>query len=448
MSDAITGSGAILIVSFSYWPTLNARAFRWTALAEDWASRGFDVHVVCALATGRPRFETVNGVQVHRAGAGLVEKARARLARARTAQTVTAGPGAAERPARSAGTAVRLVQFANRRVWRNLYWPDTTCLWYFDALATARAIVRKVRPQAVVSVSPTFTAVAVGRALLRGLAPAPRWLIDLGDPFSFAAEAPPNNFRLYGGLNARFERACFAAASAVSVTNGLTRDGYARRFPESAAKIAVIPPLLTVPPPDAGAPLPAGGRRLIFLGTLYPSIRRPDYLLALFRRLAPRPGCEDVTLHFYGDVRECAESFERHRDLLGSRVFVHGPVPRDEAAAAMRGAAVLVNIGNDTSYQLPSKIVEYAMTGKPILNLASVPDDSSSRFLADYPLHCTLHAAAAPSDEDVERTARLVTEGGTLPPAELSRWTEPFTLPRISAEYLALVAPGAQAEAA
>jgi glycosyltransferase involved in cell wall biosynthesis len=448
MTAATSGRGAILIVSFSYWPTLNARAFRWTALAEDWASRGFDVHVVCALAPGRPRYETVNGVHVHRAGAGLVEKARARLARARAAQTVTARPSAAQRPARSAGAAVRLVQFVNRRVWRNLHWPDTTCLWYFDALATARTVAKDVQVQALVSVSPTFTAVAVGRALLRGLAPAPRWLIDLGDPFSFAVEAPPNNFRLYGALNVRFERACFTTASAVSVTNELTRDGYARRFPESAAKIGVIPPLLTVPPSGAAAAAPDGRRRLVFLGTLYPTIRRPDDLLALFRRLRVRPGFEDIELHFYGDVRECAASFERQRDLLGTRVFVHGPVPRADAAAAMRSAAVLVNIGNDTSYQLPSKIVEYAMTGKPILNLASVPDDSSSRFLAAYPLHCTLHSAAAPSDEDVERTARLVAEGGTLPPAELTRWTEPFTLPRISAAYLALLVPGVQAEAA
>ena len=51
----------------------------------------------------------------------------------------------------------------------------------------------------------------------------------------------------------------------------------------------------------------------------------------------------------------------------------------------MAEADVLVNIGNRTSYQLPSKVVEYAAFGKPILNFLASPDDSSAVFLSKYP---------------------------------------------------------------
>ena len=90
------------------------------------------------------------------------------------------------------------------------------------------------------SVSPTFTAVAVGKALAARKPRSFRWLIDLGDPFSFADESPPNNFRLYRLLNLRFERSCFAEADSVSVTTPETRERYAALFPESAQKIAVV----------------------------------------------------------------------------------------------------------------------------------------------------------------------------------------------------------------
>jgi len=434
-------AGRVLIISFSYWPMLNARAFRWTALAEDWARRGTNVHVVCALTMGRPRHEVVNGVHVHRAGMVAVERMRAWLASEGARQSKTRN-SAQETPRRDQRTRLSSsIQAINRRLWRNLYWPDTSCLWYFDALREASRVARQLEPHAVISVSPTFTAVAVGRSLLRGHGPAPRWIIDFGDPFSYAVEAPPNNFRLYGRLNTRYERACFAAASAISVTNELVREGYALRFPESAAKIVVIPPLLTMPSEPQTPVPPTDRRRLVFLGTLYPSIRRPDYLLKLFRALGARTDCVDVDLHFYGDSRECADCFRACQDLLGSRVFVHGPVSREDAARAMWAASALVNIGNSTAYQLPSKIVEYAMTGKPILNLASVVDDSSSRFLKSYPLQLTLQATREPSASDVECVARFLQSDGRVPDSVLHAWVDPYTLRRVSNAYLELVAP-------
>ena len=49
-------------------------------------------------------------------------------------------------------------------------------------------------------------------------------------------------------------------------------------------------------------------------------------------------------------------------------------------------ANYLVNIGNKTPYQVPSKIIEYMSSGKPIINIEQCDFDTSSRVLQNYPL--------------------------------------------------------------
>jgi len=433
MSPGVPAPARLLIVSYLYWPALTARAFRWTALAESWTREGHEVHVVCARSPGRPAFESVRGVQLHRVGSPSIERLRA-----------SAVPGGA------AGTAAavrRAAAAALRQIWHAIYWPDTSCPWYFAARRKASELVAAIDPDALVSVSPTFTAVAVGRSVARRRPRRLRWLIDLGDPFSFAEEAPQNNFRLYRRLNLRFERGCFAEADAISVTTAETRDRYAALFPESARKIAVIPPLVALPEAEGTgeAAGPSDRRRLVFLGRLYPTIRRPDFLLALFAALKDSGANEHYELHFYGDTWECEANFAPFRDRLGRDIHLHGPVPREQAISAMRSASVLVNIGNDTHYQLPSKVVEYATTGKPILNLAAYPDDSSARFLADYPAHLTLVAHGRdPVPDDIEKLkAFLARPSRGIPFETLRAWLAPYTLAEISARYRALLSQGA-----
>ncbi len=447
MTRSATQPDSVLIVSFSYWPAQNARSFRWTALAEDWARRGMRVDVVCAWVPGAAETETVGGVRVHRVGVRAVERLRARLARSRQA-----GPAqqAGERGAQSLGSrAKRTVARAIAGAWQRLYWPDTACLWYFPALRKARELQRAAAADAVISVSPEFTAVAVGRALAGSGSGSSAWLIDLGDPFSFLSEVPPNNTRLYAGLNRRFERRCLARAGAVTVTNDATQDRYRESFPESAGKLHVVPPLLTLDVPADAAPAAKGPARLVYLGRLYRTIRRPDFLLALFAGLAQDAGT-DCELHFYGDASECADSFAPYAALIGSKIHLHGPVPRSRVADAMREATVLVNISNTTDYQLPSKIVEYAASGKPILNIAETRADCSARFLAGYPLHLTLQATpGGPSADDRARVLALLTRARQpVDAAALAAWLDRFRLPTVSASYLRILAGIMAGEAA
>jgi hypothetical protein len=421
----------ILILTYSYAPVANARALRWSAIAEEWARQGHRVTVISATVPRVPHSERRNGVDIQRTGLRALERLRAKVAKRRASGI-------------SAGSRLGSTPFASplQRLWRSIYWPDTSCAWFFPALRRARTTMREAQPDAVVSVSPTFTAALVGLALLPGRGHKPRWLLDLGDPFSWAEEAPPNNYRLYRRLNLIVERAAFRRADNIAVTTAETRLRYAELFREAAGKLIVVPPLA---PPDATPSRTSCGNilSLVYVGTLYGAIRRPEFLLQLFRRLLAGPLRNRLQLHFYGDPQDCGSSFDRYSDLLGEAIFVHGAVPREEAVDAMRNAAVLVNIGNRTSYQLPSKIVEYAALAKPILNISTTDADSSMSFLASYPRWLNVRAIGKePSEQQVRECEIFLSAvaGGGLPEPQ-GDWAARYRLAEIAARYLALLVP-------
>ncbi len=260
-----------------------------------------------------------------------------------------------------------------------MYWPDGSFPWYGPA---RRLALKLPPPDVLISVSTPFTGHLVGRSVHHQY-PAARWIVDVGDPFSLQDIDAPNNRRLYGWLNRRVERDIFRQADAISVTTPATLDRYAAAFPESAAKLHLIPPLLSVPAlSDDPDPAADDRIRLVFAGRLYPDIRRPDFLLKLFAGLLNTPLQDRLELHIYGYIREVYDAFKPYTALIDRQIFLHGVVPHAGVMEAMRRASLLVNIGNRTAYQLPSKVVEVASLGKPILNLIQIADDSSVAFFS------------------------------------------------------------------
>jgi glycosyltransferase involved in cell wall biosynthesis len=420
----------MLVITFSYAPMLNARAFRWTALAAHFAANGWAVDVLTSRQPGTASSEAQGALRVHRAGWSWAEALRGVLRRQR-GQTPGADPGRRGLPA-------RLLQLVRHWTWRHVYWPDSSCLWYWPARRKALELVSRQRPDVVISVCPTFTAVLVGRAAQRA-APHVRWLIDVGDPFSLQVDAAPNNSALYGPLNRRVEHAALLRADAVAVTTPHTAGRYADAFPAAAPKIHVIPPLLSAPaaPPDAPLFAADGVVRLVYVGTLYRGLREPRFLAELLQALCARQPGERYELHLYGDVHEFADVLADWRRRLGAALQVHGMVPRETIARAIESASVLVNIGNSSADQLPSKVVEYAASGKPILNIVRQPEDSSARFLESYPDKLLLHdRGAAPSAAQLAALESFIARLPRRLSAErIESWLAPYRLPRIAAQY-------------
>jgi hypothetical protein len=424
----------VLVVSFYYTPAISPRAFRWSAVCDEWVRRGHQVTVIAAWSPGEPREQVLNGVRVLRVGGRMTEAVRTRMGTPSTVRAPAENGGVPSR-----GGALRhAAKWVHDRTWKKLYWPDFACLWYPAARAEAQRLAETEGVDALVTVSLPFTGHLVGLALKRR-DPSLPWLVDIGDPFSFFHRTTLNNHALYARRNHRAEAEVLRRADAVAVTTEPTAERYAEMFPESADKIRVVPPLLS--PIAVDAPARNGGPlRLVFVGTLYRNFRSPDFLLDFFHALEEETG-RPMELHFYGELHDCADCFGRYPESVGRRVLLHGPVGRAEAYRAMLGADLLVNIGNDTRYQLPSKVVDYASTGGPVINVVRSDEDSSVRFFERYPAALTLvdHGnGVTPAQVRAVRDFIQAHAGRRVPPSQL-RWLDDYGLEAVADAYQGLL---------
>mgnify|MGYP003965942691 FL=1 len=103
-------------------------------------------------------------------------------------------------------------------------------------------------------------------------------------------------------------------------------------------------------------------------------------------------------------------------------------------------ADILINIGNDTNYQLPSKLVDYAASGLPIVNIVSVADDSSLDFLSNYPAAMTFRdTPQGPTADEEERLADFISSPPRITAKTTDMFMKPYRLSTIEQQYRALL---------
>lgn len=430
----------ILIITYSYFPALTPRAFRWTTLAESLAVAGHEVEVVCAANSTSFTTDNLNGVRIHRTGGGTRERLKRWLGR-----ESPSGAAAAEKKNASSSAVRSHIGILLKRIYANtlqkVLWPDFSGFWYFSAAAATRIAVKQRRPDVVVSVSLPFTGHLVGLAIKRRY--GVRWVVDIGDPFTFMNETPVNNHKLFSRLNRWTESKVLQNADYVAVTTQATKDEYLKWFPEiEGRKISVIPPLFVepvdlekIPPFFVGPPK----IRLLFAGTLYGKIRNPATLLDLFSALLATSIGERLELHFLGAINDCESYFEKYSELIGKQIILHGLVQRTTAMRAMKDATVLVNLGNSTAYQLPSKVVEYVMLGKPVLNIAKQGSDSSQNFFFEMNGICTVtEQVLAQGEAELGRIRDFVENPPIFAPGDVERLASIHGLEAVVKSYVAL----------
>lgn len=368
----------LLIITAWYYPFIHPRAHRWTSLAEYWAAQSHEVHVVCARQRGYPEHAHVNGVQVHRAGFDSLKEvvyyyAGLKGGRGRVGQAVA-------RP----GLVLKLLTWLYKTLWKKIYFPDDACIWYFPARKRVRALLQQYEFDAVISVSLPFTSHLIGRYTKRKV-PGLAWLADMGDPFARPAQAL-NTPVFYGRLSRQLEAQVFKLTDAIVVTNAAMRAVYLRIYNAAADKISIVPPLLH--PPWQPIEAESGDSKkmaihLGYFGALYKPVRTPDALLLLLEKtLAARPDLNGrLEVHFFGEIfPEFLEKLQRVEC-----VRLHGLRSREEVRLAMQKMDMLLHIGNTTQYQLPSKAVEYLVSGKPVLHLSYTEADAFVQFWGEHP---------------------------------------------------------------
>jgi hypothetical protein len=102
----------------------------------------------------------------------------------------------------------------------------------------------------------------------------------------------------------------------------------------------------------------------------------------------------------------------------------------------MREADVLVNIGNVTPFELPSKLVEYVSIGKPILNIVRSENDSSVEFLEAYPGSMNLMDNASTLVEvQLNEVLQFLEHPPHIENQKLQNWLATFQIEKIADTY-------------
>lgn len=104
-----------------------------------------------------------------------------------------------------------------------------------------------------------------------------------------------------------------------------------------------------------------------FAGVLYEKIRNPRYFLDYLLQLK-----KDFVFVVYAlPDAFTLQLLEEYKKKLGDRLEIREPLPREELVHVMATMEFVVNFDNENSNQKPSKLIDYAMSKRPILSFNS-----------------------------------------------------------------------------
>lgn len=229
---------------------------------------------------------------------------------------------------------------------------------------------------AVLSIgTPFYVHMAVAKALRR----TPRHIAsvcDNGDPF-YNYKAHDKAF--YFGL---IQRWTFSAFDFVCTPIDSAVDYYSKYV--SRSKIRVVPQGYDMNDISTADYKKRDVPTFAFAGRFYMDIRNPESLLSFLVELetpfqfiifAPNTGL------VYNEV------LEPYKRKLGDRLILQEMIPRRKCIYELSKADFLINLENTLSVQSPSKVVDYALSSRPIISFSqnNIPKEQLKRWIAgDY----------------------------------------------------------------
>lgn len=133
--------------------------------------------------------------------------------------------------------------------------------------------------------------------------------------------------------------------------------------------------------------------RLVFAGMVYKEIRNPEFMLSVLSKI------ENIQVDLY--IKERCECEDILSKFISNKIHRSTFVDRAQYVEMIRNTYdILINIGNVSSLQSPSKTVELLSTGKPIINFYFT-EDSQYEMIEKYPLGINV------KDQDPEAVEKI-----------------------------------------
>lgn len=147
---------------------------------------------------------------------------------------------------------------------------------------------------------------------------------------------------------------------------------------------------------------------LNFVGKFYPKMRDPQYLFEIMEVIHSSNICLTMAGGFNGSFSQTFVD-KYFSNKIPYLQYV-GMLPPEEADALLMQADILVHIGNTDPILLPSKILDYISTGKPILNLYQHEECPTLEILDAYPLKLNIRVGSPITNELIQQIIEFCVE--------------------------------------
>jgi len=128
---------------------------------------------------------------------------------------------------------------------------------------------------------------------------------------------------------------------------------------------------------------------IAYFGSLFPDYRSPEYIISVLKKASESV---DLQCTFYS--RGACEDIIEQNEKDNPQVFSKGGyVEHEKVKRIIQRTDFLLSIGNmltGDDYSLPSKVIEYIGSGKPIIHVRGGDNDSAVKYLDKYGLACII----------------------------------------------------------
>ena len=181
------------------------------------------------------------------------------------------------------------------------------------------------------------------------------YIADSGDPFYYSQQTKRALYFKW------VEKWVYRHFDYLSIPTSDAIPAYAPLIPRE--KIQIIPQAFNMRDVHL-SPAPTGDiPTFAYAGVFYQDIRNPEFL---FKHLCTLT--EDFRFHVYLRHRDphITSVLDKYQKQLGNKLIIHYSVKRTELLYRLSECHFLINISNTTSTQLPSKLIDYGITKRPV----------------------------------------------------------------------------------
>ncbi len=427
-----------LLLIISQWaPAQTPNTIRWSPLVDYFAAKGHEVHVLTTKRRGISATTVAHSHQIHRAGYNtLLDRLYDLFSSKKRRNELSAGIP-------SNNPFVLLLEKLADTFWRKNYWPDGSKLFIKPGSITAEKIIAEHQITHIISVGLPYSCHLIAKSMKLKF-PKVHWHMDIQDPFSYSKEFWVNNQEKYAQKNHSDELASFNTSDSISVTNEVAQQRYTALFPDAKQSV-VIPPVFDPPDPQVEYdPQPYSAKiHLGYAGSFYNGVRSPLAFMQFLSYLHEQNPelIQKIQFHLFGQQDKVSYNILNSFPSVRRYIVLHGFLNRSEVLDALSRLDIIMNFGNTTDYHLPSKVVDYLYLNKPILNLISTENDSTSAFMSRHELelqdlhlgHNTMETNKALFDKFVFQQRKP-----SIPNTAL---VSEYTVRMIGDQYLQLLSP-------